>query len=358
MRRFWAIIAVLGLGWPSVTLADEPRTTIVQVELLTAADGGALTAQEWRAVFEQLDISVLIRRGLLDDKPEVKERTVGTLRYVTVIGQLDRSGRLVFPEKTFARSDAAKLKEWLDELKTYGQQGAPAGKPLWGLSKPQFEQVFAALAARSDEDLQGRTLTEAIEALDLPAAYPLRWSTAAQERLKLYAEPPQVRQSVPGYARGTQLALALNDHGLAFRPSRTPGGSIELVIEPQTAQPGDFWPVGWPLQKQAPQAMPGLFAMTNIDLEGASLPDLLSAAAGLTGVPMLIDHAELSRRQIDADAIVLRHPLKKTTWSLALRAMLVPQKLNREYWQDETGQPFVWVTSIGKPRPQADAGKP
>ncbi|MDZ4687622.1 MAG: hypothetical protein SH850_21330 [Planctomycetaceae bacterium] len=334
--------------------AERSRTTVVQVELLTGPDGGAITAQEWRIVFEKLDVELLVRRGVLDDKPEVKEKDVGTLRYVTAIGKLERSGRLVFGDKTFNRDEAPKLKEWLDELKTYGSQGAPTGKPLWGLSKTQFEQLYAAMANPSADEIQNLPLAEAIEQLKLPAAYPLRWSTAARDRLSLLGETNAVRQPLAGFSKATQLAIALNDHGFGYRPNRTPAGNIELVIEPQTAQPTDQWPVGWPLQQQAPQAMPGLFAMTNIELERAVLTELLAAGSDLTGTPMLIDYAELARRQIDPAAVIVKHPFKKTTWSLALRAMLVPQKLNREYWQDEAGRAFVWITVVGKTRANAE----
>jgi hypothetical protein len=96
--------------------------------------------------------------------------------------------------------------------------------------------------------------------------------------------------------------------------------------------------------------MPGMFAMTEIELDRASLTELLPAAGELTGTPMLLDYAELSRRQVDPATVMVKHPFKKTTWSLALRAMLVPQKLNREYWQDEAGRAFVWITAVGKPR--------
>jgi hypothetical protein len=331
--------------------ADHPRTTIVQVELLSGPDGGALTAQDWRSVFQTLDVEVLIRRGILDDKPAVKEKIVGTLRYVTIIGQLDRNGRLQFPDKTFNRGDGPKLKEWLDELKTYGSQGAPSGKPLWGLSKTQFEQLYAALATTSDEDLVGEPLVAAMARLKLPAAYPLRWSTAAKEQLDLAGDKVVVRQSLAGFTRATQLAVMLNDHGCGFRPNRTPAGSLELVVEVQSPQ-SDHWPIGWPVDKQAPHAMPGLFAMTTIELDKTPLVDLLPAAAELTGTPMLLDYAELARRQLDPAKIRVEHRYKKTTWSLALRAMLVPQKLNREYWQDEAGRPFVWITAVGKSRPQ------
>lgn len=349
-------VLVPGLALAQATVADRPRTTVLQVELLAGADGGALTAQDWRSVFQSLDVEVQIRRAVLDDKPEVKEKVVGTLRYVTVIGRLERNGQLTFPERTFARGDGPKLKEWLDELKTYGSQGAPTGKPLWGLSKTQFEQLYAALGATSAENLQDLELRAALTRLKLPVAYPVRWSTAAQEQFEQLRDA-RVRQSLPGFTKGTQLAIALSDLGFGFRPNRTPAGQLELAIELQTPQ-SDHWPIGWPLSAQAPLAMPGLFAMTEIEFDRTRLLDLLPAVGEATGTPLLLDYAELSRRNIDPASLTVQQQYKKTTWSLALRAMLVPQKLNREYWQDEAGRAFVWITPIGKVRPATDGNSP
>jgi hypothetical protein len=356
----WALACLAALPVcaqpPATKSAAGATKTVLNVELLTGADGGALHAQDWRTVFEQLDVAVTIRRAVLDDKPDIKERAVGTLRYVTVIGQLDRQGRLVFTTATFTRADAAGLKEWLNDLKTYGSQGKPEGQPLWGLSKTQFEALYLALSERLEDELQGMTLDQALTALRLPAAYPVRWSVAAREHAAKLGERRTVRQSVAGFSKATALAIALNDRGLGFRPNRTPGGTLEVVIEPQSADRFELWPVGWPLRQQAPTLMPGLFVMTNIELKQESLADVLEAAADLTDAPILLNYSELDRRQVDVSALKASHPLKKTTWSLALRAILVPQKLNREYWQDESGRAFVWITPIGKER--APPGKP
>lgn len=332
------------------TGGEGPRSTTVNVEILSAADGGGLHAQAWGQVFEKWDTPLIIRRGLVSDKPEVTEKTVGTLRYVTMIGRLSRSGSLEFPGRSFERTDAVALKEWIDELKTYGVQGAPSGKPLWGLSKPQFEDLFAELSAVAREEVRGASLPVAIERLQLPPKYPLRWSTKAEERYRRLGVEVTVRQSIQGFTKATALAVLLNDREFGFRPNREPDGSIELVVEILTQEPLDHWPVGWPLQKQAPVALPGLFAMTNIELEDTAAATVLEAAAELAKTPILIDYANLDREQVRLDQLMLKHPFKKTTWSLALRAMLVPNKLNREYWQDEAGRSFVWITPVGKTR--------
>jgi len=342
---------------PLKPVAAASTKTILEVELLTGPDGGALQAQEWRTVFEKLDVPVTIHKAVLDEKPDVKERTVGTLRYVTAIGKLERQGRITFPDHSFERSDSVKLKEWFDELKTYGRQGAPDGQPLWGLSKQQFELLYQSLAELSNIELQGLPLDRAATDLKLPETYPLRWSTTAADRLKRLGEQNTARQRVAGFTKATALAIALNDRGFGFKPKRTPSGSIELVVEPQARDRNELWPVGWPLQRQAPELLPGLFTMSNIELHNEPLMDVLNTAAELSEVGILLDYASLDQRQVDLGALKANFKLKKTTWSLALRGVLVPQKLNREYWQDEAGRGFVWIVPVGKERTSTAAPK-
>ncbi len=364
MHRYpFLLLAVsVSVAWASSKIAcaqDGPvgkvRSTTVEVELLTAPEGGALHAQQWRAQFEQLGISLRVRRPVLNDKADVTERVVGTLRYVTAVGQLERSGKIVFPGKTFGYSDGPKLKEWLDELKTYGAQGSPNGRPLWGLSEKQFKVTYDVLTAVQKESVAGKDLPEAVIALNLPKNLSVRWSIAAQQHLERRVAEGRITavHDTAGFSKATALAIALNDQGLGFRPNRTPEGTIELLIEPQAVDRQDHWPVGWPLQRQAPVAMPGMFVMVNVALERLPASEVLADVAQATETPILIDRAEFERRDIDLTKLLVSHPLKKTTWSLALRAMLVPKHINREYWQDEAGRGFVWITAVGKPRAAA-----
>lgn len=344
----WFCLPLL-LAQPQPTAIDDrPRSTVINVEILAGADGGALHSQAWAKLFEGWDVSLVIRRGLVDDQPDMKEKTVGTLRYVTLIGKLDRTGQIAFPDHKFTRAQQRELKEWLDELKTYGIQGAPAGKPLWGLSKPQFEDLFHAISAPLQQPVLDLVLPEAIEKLQLPVKYPLRWSTQAEQQFRQQAGQARVRQEVSSLSCATALAIMLNDHGFGFRPNRTPQGTIELVVNPLADDPLEQWPIGWPPQQQVPHLVPGMFEMTNIEFESAPLNEVLEIASGLSETPIYIDYAQLAKQQIDINKVLVQQPLKKTTWSLALRYLLVPKKLNREYWQDEAGKGFVWITPIGK----------
>ncbi len=331
------------------------RSTTVEVELLTAPDGGILLGQEWRAQFEQLGVSLRVKRAALNDKPQVSERVVGTLRMVTAVGQLERSGKIVFPGKAFGFTDSPKLKEWIDELKTYGAEGSPNGKPLWGLTEKQFKILYDELSAVQKTSVAGKDLPDAVTALDLPKHLAVRWSLAAQEHLERRVADGRIAavHDTAGFSKATVLAIALNDQNLGFRPNRTPEGTIELLIEPQAADRQDHWPVGWPLQQQQSLLMPNLFLMVNVSVEGLPASDVLAGVAKATETPIIVDRAEFERRDVDLTKIKVSHPLKKTTWSMALRTMLVPKLVTREYWQDEAGRGFVWITAVGKPRTPA-----
>lgn len=322
---------------------SRPRTTTVEIKLLVGTDGGALHSQQWLKVLEPLDVSIQIQKPDLDDKPEVKERIVGTLRYVTAIGTLDRSGKISFPGRSFSTSDGAALKEWIDDLRTYGAQGSPEGQPLWGLSKDQFTRIYDGLNRVVDVELIDQPIREAVSKLPLPEQYPVRWGQAAADSIARRMSGATVRQEIKGFSAATALAIALNDCGLGFRPNRTPTGGLELLIEP-LGKRDDHWPVGWPLQQQRFKAAPKFFAMTTIELDQVTLADVLLAVTELSETPVLVDHAELDKKGIDPAQLKVSFKRGRTSWSVALKQMVIPQKLSREIWQDEAGRAFVWIT--------------
>jgi hypothetical protein len=321
------------------------KTTTIEVELLQGAEGGGLYAQQWLKVLEPLNVSLRIHRSVTGDKPDLKERESGTTRSITAIGTLDKSGTISFPGRKFALSDAAKVKEWIEELRAYGIQGSPQGQPLWGLTKEQFGRVYDALLKTVQSETADLPLSEVVAALPLPNQYPIRWSDEAKAAVARRGDRNRVRQELKGLSIGTVLAVALGEQGLAYRPNRTPAGEVELLIEPRNPKT-EQWPIGWELQNQSFKAAPKLYAMVPVELSDVELSDVLNAISQLSETPILIDYAELDAKQIKLEKIKVSFPLKKTTWTIALRQLLAPQKLVREIWQDEAGHVFVWVTSV------------
>ncbi|REJ87469.1 MAG: hypothetical protein DWQ34_24950 [Planctomycetota bacterium] len=322
---------------------DESKT-IVEFEILMPQFGAALKAQEWQEVFDRLDVSVRFRQAIGDDKPGIEERTRGTLRIVTVTGAMDASGSLHFDQQEYSPSDGAKLTEWIDELKTYGAQGSPEGKPVWGLTRDQFAAVYEELSRPISASVRDLKLTEALAVIEFSEDYPVRLHTSAEEHLRSAAARHPVRVDVESLSRGTGLAILLADFGLGFRPLRTPQGDIELVVQP-LADVTEPWPVGWEIEASQARnkVAPKYFAMVTAGFEDLPLQDVLDAVAQASETPVVINYERALAKEIDPREVAVSFPRKRTAWALLVRDVTARAKLTRSLLIDEAGQPFVYV---------------
>ncbi|MCH9652398.1 MAG: hypothetical protein K0U86_18100 [Planctomycetes bacterium] len=324
-----------------------PIKTTVSVTLLTETTSSALFAQQWGRIFRDLKVSVRTRRSVLDDKPSVEQNVRGTFREVRLVGVLDRNGEIHFPGHRFARQDLGKLKEWLNELKTYGAQGSPESKPVWGLSEKQFKTVFEALAEPAPANVQGLTLKAAITKLDLPQTLPVRFDVDAEKRLAADSQMTVI-SDLEKLAKGTVLAIALKQYGLAFHPSRTPSGSLELAVAPWESKTAP-WPIGWDLKNSRQKTAPRYFQLIPVELTNVPLRDVLLAASKASGIPMITDEYEIKKKNVDLDKIMVTIPNKRTTWGILIGNAIGRDGLTRKLVIDERGQPFIWIT-VFKPR--------
>lgn len=338
----------------SVVRVDK---TLVEFEILMPKIGNPLLAQQWGPVFEQIGVGVRFRERILDDKPSVEERSRGTYRMVTVVGEMDRDGTLHFPNRSFRRDQSQRLAEWVRELQTYGAQGSPDGQPLWGLSQRQFDALFAALGRPVTADVQGLGLREAIQNLGLPNEYPFRLHRSAEDLLSSSAADHAVRNDVTGLSCGTSLAIVLADFGLGFRPLRTPAGSIELVAEPLQGL-SHPWPVGWPVDPKRPrnETAPALFAKVEAGFNEVPLADVLAAIANASQTPVILDYEACARHKVDPTTVNVSYPQKQTAWILILRTVTAQARLTREIMLDEAGNAFVHVFPF-EPRRAAERAR-
>ncbi|MCH7686461.1 MAG: hypothetical protein IH899_07240 [Planctomycetes bacterium] len=342
-----------GLNSPFSRVLDAKQEkyvgkTIVSIEILTGSSGLVLKLNQWRTVFQKLGVSVRVRQVVLNEKPETRERKQGPLRFVKVVGWLDRSGKLIFASHSFSLDEGEKLKEWIDELKAYGAEGSPEGKPAWGLTKTVFIAINKTLSEPVNDETSGLPLETAIAKLELSKQYPLRFSLDARNRLgELTVQKRSVHQNVKTLSKGTSLAILLREQGFGFRPLRTPSGSIELVVEP-FSKTTDLWPVGWPLPETLPRfkAFPSLFKITPIEFKDLQLTDLLDSVSAKTGHMIILDRDHLMQKGIDADKLLVSFPYRKISWALMLRRVTAPHHLRREYRLDERGRPFIWITTL------------
>ncbi|MEM7812759.1 MAG: hypothetical protein AAF532_14885 [Planctomycetota bacterium] len=334
-------------GGTRLGLADDApkyRTTLSFV--IIAGPTQSLASQQWARRIGRFGHAVQVRGAIPGDELIATEKVRGRLRDVKVVGQIARDGRLVFPGEVFTPTDLGPLSEWLNDLQTYGAQGAPDGQARWGLNAMQFEGLSAAMTAVVDLDLLEQTPRDAVAAV-APPSYAVRYTIDAEKLLdRLDVAPPDAASSVAadvrGLARGTTLAVVLNRVGLGFRPERTPEGVVELVVEPLDDLETP-WPVGGTLEgTRRADAAPAMF--TQFD---GGFDDTFARFARLvtrtSGIPLLADHAGIAADGIDLADVRVTIPPRRTSLSLMLRSATLPHRLTREIRVDEAGNPFVWV---------------
>lgn len=324
--------------------ANPAVKTLVEFEILMPKLGDGLDAQRWGPVFEQIGVSVRFRQAILDDEPVVDEQMRGTWRMVNVVGQMDLNGTLHFPEKSFTMTESKKLADWVDDLKTYGAQGSPDGKPVWGLSEAQFTAVYDALSTPIAAQVGGLELPDVFQALRLPADYPLKLQETAEDRLRNPASAHPLREEVAGLSLGTGLAIVLADYGLGFRPLRDARGNIELAVEP-LLEITDPWPIGWELDPAQPrnEVAPKFFAMVRAGFEELPLADVLDAVEQASETPIIINHEACLERGVNPAEVPVSYPQKQTAWVLIVRTVTAQARLTREIMIDEAGNPFIYV---------------
>ena len=317
--------------------------TLIEVDILSPGILGDPSAQHWGKLFEDYGASVRVRNGR-DVNSGVTEKVRGSLRFVTASGLLTRDGVLKFGEHSFQLDETERVQEWLDELKTYGAQGTPTGKPLWGLSRAQFAIVNEQMTLPLTVEVPGKSLPGLVKALQDDSELPVRLATVTETWLKDAAHDRPITVSLSGFSTGTGLAIALNELGAGLRPVRTPAGKIEYEILPLD-QLTDPWPMGWAPADATPRDLitPNLFKQGVVGFEPSPLVEVLSAIQLESKTPIVIDTYRSLAKKIDVHTIQVSYPSKKVAWALVVSHCVRQSGLYNHYRQDEAGRGFVLV---------------
>jgi len=110
----------------------------------------------------------------------------------------------------------------------------------------------------------------------------------------------------------------------------------------------ESWPVGWKPAVSSRQSAPQLFELRNIEINGFTLAQALTALQPALKMPVIMDDWVLQQRQIDPSKIEVSLPKKRTFLKSAIGKLLSQGRLAEEVRVDEQGQPFLWVTQFGK----------
>ncbi len=325
--------------------AAGPDKTLLEIDLvLPAGPSNPLLAQKWRQEFESIGELVRIRQFIAEDKPSVTQSARGPFRVVKLVGMIDLEGQLNFPKRSFMTGQGAELGNWLKEIKTFGAQGSPSGKPLWGLTEAQYTEVRQELSSPTTTPVRGLTLQAAINALPLPESLPLSPHSSVREAWER-ALPSKLDDEVLGLSAGTSLAFLLSQQGLGFRPIRQPNGEIHLLVQ-SLREISDPWPVGWPEVEGKPrnELVPGLFGYVEIGVQEAPLVTVLDAIEERADVRILLDRVSCLAKGLDPTQLLVSYPKKKrTAWSLILSSIVTNSHMKMNYRQDEAGTGFIWI---------------
>ena len=313
----------------------------VQLELIGEARGSSLAFQEWARVLSQAGIrNVRIRSGRATDRVGLEVRGTDENPLYVVTGIVKSRDELLLPAGRFTRRDVGRLARWLEDLAQHGTATREESKSAFGLSPKQFAQIRRELARPVGVSTKDVPRSEAVEEIGRRLQLPVQIDPGLGRLL----EEDRLGEELSGLSCGTALAYVLRPVGLCLVPRVLGGRPVCAVTR---ARPElDVWPVGWESEKPLHDVLPGLYEFHNVNVQGVSAAKALSAIAALLKVPVLLDHNALARHGVDPAKVIVSHPGKRTTYSLALKKILFQARLKSEVRVDEAGKPFLWVSTL------------
>jgi len=338
----FAAVIVASAGFVNAALPIELEVAVVQ-----AAPFGAM--QSWGKLLSEMDLArVRLRGAHHGDKPSITPSGVGAAQRFRLVGILNHKDQLILPGGAFGSGDQAKLKAFFESLpEQVAEQGVVRG--IFGLTKPQFEQVFNDLSrvvVPSTKEMLPQTFFSATTA---GLSVPLEMDADAQAAL---ARAKPIPLELKGMTAGTALAIALRPAGLALLPEQRSGQRLMLRVVRSTPKT-EVWPVGWKPEATPRRLAPAMYRVTTIEISGFTLQQALEAFAPHMGVPLVFDERILAARGIDPAKVQVKFPNRKTYIRRAVDNIISQARLAGDLRVDEAGRPFFWITSFGPDNPRA-----
>ena len=316
----------------------------IELTLLSDSQSSSLDHQQWMQAMSEVGADHVRIRTAVRPRPEVTEGESGGQVIVQVKAVIDR-GRIKFPGKSFARSDASGVRDFLTRLRDDGMKTTLAKKKAFGLTSEQLVAVHRQLATAIDSQTQGANTSSLVaQLLDaLPMSYEI--SKAAQTRLNGQDE---VAVKLNGVSAGTALSILLRRHGLVFHPQPKRGGGVELrVVRKEDTK--EFWPPGWPVEAAPVNAFPKLFRRIPLQVNKTPLAGVLTAIERRLELPFIVDPGatiDKDGNAVDLSETLVSYNKAKTSYALALSKLLLQAKprLRHELRKDENEKLFLWIT--------------
>ena len=329
-------LVVSGMAWAaplvSLELATEPGFPL----------GGE---RKWLMVLKDCKLTNIRFRSLRSGTTiEIKNRGTEESPVYLVTGVLTARNTLRLPGVEFRSTERVAIAKWIEKLKTDGMEGVTAQTGPFGLTKKQLLQIHQSMTGKVNFATRDLKSSEAIARIRAGLSVELVPSPAA--RLALAGES-KVRDEVKGLSCGTALAIILRPLGLVLVPEKPSGKPVRLLIV-KSDQVKEFWPIGWPPQKNPRTTMPVLFETLKVEIDKVTLATALSALAPRLKVPLVFDYNAMTRERIDLDKVPVKVPAGQTYYKNILDRVLSQAKLYCEVRVDEANSPFLWISTLKK----------
>ncbi|MEZ6063649.1 MAG: hypothetical protein R3C19_25145 [Planctomycetaceae bacterium] len=326
---------------------DEPDPLPLDIKvLMEASPQYSLMAQGWTRVFQDVGYSVVFDASRNNERPGIEDVTFNKRRSVKVVGQLDRSGTLQFGDRKFKQTEPEQLRTYLARLARYGAKGPPQESPTWGLTDEQFKIVVTMLSGPVTDPVTTSSPAEAIESLKLSDSFRIRYTPSAR-RLAFGdgAETDATPLEPQGLSQGTTTAIVLAQFGLGFRPMRNPDGAYVLEIDAGD-ESSNLWPVGWRNTEPLNRRIPNIYRSLEVgNLEDADLTGLIQLLSNRLEIPWFSSPHDLRAKGIRLSELTYSRKPDKLPPSSLLRKIGDKYEMGLEVRVDETGRPFLWVTT-------------
>jgi hypothetical protein len=319
----------------------------LEVAVVKAAPLGAM--QQWGQRLSELGLAGLRLRGAhAGDKPSITPVGSGGSQRFRVLAVLNHRDQLILPGGAFGHGDMAKLRQFFEAMPgKIAEQGVERG--IFGLTRPQFEQLYTDFSKVVTGSTKGVPLPSALASLTAGLSVPLVVDPETEGVLNR-AKP--LALELREVTTGTAIALALRSAGLALLPEQPPGKPFVVRVirlSPQSMT----WPVGWKPEQPPRQVAPDMYRFTTIEITGYTLAQALQAFTPHMGIPLIFDEHVITQRKIHFAKVEVKFPNRKTYIRRAVDHILSQGHLTGELRVDEGNRPFYWITQFGPESPRA-----
>lgn len=339
-RSAAVLVALATVGFTASAAADS-----VSLEIVSQRASQITAPQEWLQLLRRAGVaSARVRGARGAERPSIESVDGRGGRVHLLVGVLTDRDELVLPGGRFRRRDEAELRDYFGRLKADGAEAVTEATGSYGLTKRQFEAVFASLSRPLLTPTAGRAPEAVVDAARDRLAMRLVVNRSAATRLRS-AEP--LTAELKSLTIGTALAITLWGEGLALVPQKPLGAPVELRVKSLTddnAEADKSWPVGYKA-KGAPRGVaPDLMQAINVEIDGFTLAEAAAAIIPRLETPVVWDRHALAQHGVDPAAIDVRLPKAKLSYKRILEKLLFQARLRGELRTDEAGAPFYRIS--------------